>query len=336
MLAKEYGLSLKPHKTVRAAALAGPLGTLYSQVGSREQLRTDIRLPDDLPKNPEKLIGIDTYLDVIDRCTYLADDPDFMLCNGIDLPIQTLGLRGQAMLSANSLWDALLTAQASMQYFQIGSDFNISISKGRCRVWYNHGFEDSGAAAKEIQYTMGMIANLVSQARHQIDPDMIVCYPRAKSSHMKRLPAATNVIDNTEGTINLDARALRSSMPLRNSVRSEILKRLFNTSTIDIAINSSVTDTVTQLIRASIDVTRPSQPLIAAIMGTTVRALQRSLHAEQTTFRKVLEHSRLEIALNDLQEGKGVTATAMKLGYDHPQNFATAFQSWYGTAPSSV
>jgi len=292
--------------------------------------------PDDRLVAPEMLVENDTYLEVIDRCTYLADDPDFMLCSGIELPIQSLGLKGQAMLSADTLWDALSTAQGSVRYFQSGSHYDMSFGRGRCRVRYIHDFGDNEAAAQEVQYTIGMFANLLSQARHKIDPDIVICYPGAKSSHLKWLPAATKAIDGTVGFIDFKLRALLSPMPLRNSSRSEILKRFIETNPIDRAIEMSVTNTVTELARASMGITRPSQPKIAAMMGMNVRALQRSLQIEQTTFRQILKHSRQAVALDDLQAGKSVTETAMKLGYDHPQNFATAFRKWHGHAPSSI
>ena len=38
----------------------------------------------------------------------------------------------------------------------------------------------------------------------------------------------------------------------------------------------------------------------------------------------------------ELNKGARVIEIALKLGYDHPQNFTVAFDKWFGSTPSSM
>jgi AraC-like DNA-binding protein len=65
------------------------------------------------------------------------------------------------------------------------------------------------------------------------------------------------------------------------------------------------------------------------------RTLQRRLKAEKTTFQKVLEEVRRELALNYLSDARLKSLEiAMLLGYSNISTFTTAFKSWYDMPPA--
>ena len=84
------------------------------------------------------------------------------------------------------------------------------------------------------------------------------------------------------------------------------------------------------------DFRRPSTSLLAAMLGINTRSLQRNLKAEGTSYRQVLEDARKRTAIKDLSEGARIIDTALKLGYDHPQNFTATFDKWSGCSPSNL
>lgn len=67
-----------------------------------------------------------------------------------------------------------------------------------------------------------------------------------------------------------------------------------------------------------------------------VRSLQHTLKAVGTSLRRIPEDVRRSAAIVELGCGESVTQTKLKLGYDHPRKFTTAFQNWYGQSRSSV
>jgi len=65
------------------------------------------------------------------------------------------------------------------------------------------------------------------------------------------------------------------------------------------------------------------------------RTLQRRLKAEKTSFQKVLQEVRAELAIRYLSDERLKSLeVAMLLGYDNISSFTTAFKSWYDLPPA--
>lgn len=74
---------------------------------------------------------------------------------------------------------------------------------------------------------------------------------------------------------------------------------------------------------------------VAAQLGVTPRALQRSLETEGTTFAGLLGEVRRELAQVYLDGAQSVTAVSEHLGYASPSAFTRWFVSEFGTSPHS-
>jgi AraC-like DNA-binding protein len=65
------------------------------------------------------------------------------------------------------------------------------------------------------------------------------------------------------------------------------------------------------------------------------RTLQRRLRAEKTSFQKILQEVRAELAVNYLSDERvKALEVAMLLGYSNISSFTTAFKSWYDMPPA--
>lgn len=65
------------------------------------------------------------------------------------------------------------------------------------------------------------------------------------------------------------------------------------------------------------------------------RTLQRRLKAERTSFQRVLNEVRAELAVRYLQDDRlKALEVAMLLGYSSISSFTTAFKSWYDMPPA--
>jgi AraC-like DNA-binding protein len=73
---------------------------------------------------------------------------------------------------------------------------------------------------------------------------------------------------------------------------------------------------------------------VAETLATSPRTLQARLDAEDTSFRRILERVRREIATHHLRRGDmQLTQLAMVLGYSELSAFSRSFRSWYGVSP---
>lgn len=80
---------------------------------------------------------------------------------------------------------------------------------------------------------------------------------------------------------------------------------------------------------------RPDLVLVARELGLGERTLQRRITEEGTTFRKLLNESRHELALQFLGDASvGITEAAFLVGFDDPNSFYRAFRSWERKTPA--
>lgn len=76
--------------------------------------------------------------------------------------------------------------------------------------------------------------------------------------------------------------------------------------------------------------------MAAELINTSKRSLQRLLHSEGTSFSRLLDEIRFELALKYLQEpGVPIAEVAYLLGYRNPANFSRSFQRIAGVSPRS-
>ncbi|WP_435231020.1 helix-turn-helix domain-containing protein [Pseudopelagicola sp. nBUS_20] len=74
---------------------------------------------------------------------------------------------------------------------------------------------------------------------------------------------------------------------------------------------------------------------VAEIIGISKRTLQRSLHANDSSYSQILREARFELASDYLSKGSiKITDVAMTLGYQRVQNFSRDFRKQTGMTPS--
>jgi AraC-like DNA-binding protein len=80
----------------------------------------------------------------------------------------------------------------------------------------------------------------------------------------------------------------------------------------------------------------PSQRQIAESLHVSNRTLQRKLKEEGTSFKDLLQDTRLQLARKYLrQPNRSVVETSYLLGFSEPSTFSRAFKRWTGMAPAA-
>ena len=79
---------------------------------------------------------------------------------------------------------------------------------------------------------------------------------------------------------------------------------------------------------------RASVPAVASKLALSTRTLQRRLRDEGTTFQRVLDDTRGELARHYLgQTAMASAEISFLLGYEDPNSFLRAFRDWIGVTP---
>jgi AraC-like DNA-binding protein len=78
----------------------------------------------------------------------------------------------------------------------------------------------------------------------------------------------------------------------------------------------------------------PNQTEIADSLNISLRSLQRRLKEENTTFKKLLDDTRRDLAIQYiLQSRRSLATITYLLGFSEPGNFTRAFRRWTGNTP---
>ncbi|WP_295893820.1 helix-turn-helix domain-containing protein [uncultured Vibrio sp.] len=104
-----------------------------------------------------------------------------------------------------------------------------------------------------------------------------------------------------------------------------------------LAVNSeTMTQKTTQLIYSDPTVFNSINP-VADSLNLSVRTLTRRLSDEGTTFRKLVDNVRLELAMMMLKnQGLSISETSYRLGFADASSFARTFKRWTGLSPQQV
>jgi AraC-like DNA-binding protein len=93
---------------------------------------------------------------------------------------------------------------------------------------------------------------------------------------------------------------------------------------------------VRRALRALLVSGHASEDSVAAAFSMHRRTLNRRLRSERTTFRRLLDETRFEVARQLLRDTDAtIDQVASGLGYSGPTAFGRAFKRWSGLAPQA-
>lgn len=315
---------------IRAGVFHGPVALL---AGENHRLEAILRSLD-MPLDAEQPIGTADFLKGVNDVVRMAEDEDFFLRTGLEQDIGELGVFGRAIVSADTLWEALQTAATTLQYYQNNSQLVIRTYRGKCRIWYFTPLQ-SDDAKQDIQYTMGLLAKIVFLARAQVDPEIKIAYPGGSPAHFKNIAAVESVRDSTQGHIEFHEDLLKAKMYQSDSVKADVLIRYLNGRKLMQRPKLQRSELVAGLVRASFGIAQWSLSDTSQVLGIGLRSLQIQLKDEGTAFRQIVKVERHKEARRLLAGGASIDETADALGFEHRQSFSEAFACWEGSSPSA-
>lgn len=320
---------------IRAGTFHGP--TLLLSESPRGFQKTLQKL--ELPADAEEIVDVSTYLKGLSKISRMAGDVDFFVWAGFNQELEDLGFFGRAAISADTLWDAFQITKTALNYIQSESELVVRVYDKRCHIWYFNPF-NARQGVHDVQYTMGLLANVVCRANSPLDPDITLAYPNGSITHFPTGSPIAEVRNSKQGYISFDERLLKSGMTGSDVFRAEVLSRYFNAKIIRRDQNKTepklpTKDIVAGLVRASFGVAPWSLSNTAQALQIHERTLQIRLKSEGTSFREILMTERHMMSKRLLLAGKSIEETAEVLGFDHRQSFSEAFSGWEGVSPSA-
>ena len=304
---------------------------------------------DDL-KDQDNRIPLTNYVDLVKAGIELCREPALSLLFGEAVKLQDVsivGLIGVAFDNVESICRQVNRyAPLTLDTDEGGTADAVEFVRENGQVWLRFnsdiyaanplllesGFARNVCGARTLMASLPGFANVTfpkairftyAEPSYRAEYDRIFGVPLFFESHMNAF-----LID--EAILNL-------KLPRTNPYLSEILSARAEELLKSLEMSKTMKGRVENLLIPILHTGEVSMEMIAVKLGLSRQTLFRKLKAEGTTFEKILDELRHQLALDYLNEKKAsVNETAYLVGFSEPAAFSRAFKRWTGLSPRTI
>lgn len=267
-------------------------------------------------------------------------DPLLGLRFGLTRDARDAGLLGYVGLASPDLRSAMTGIARLHRVFSDAVQIDISaLGEGRF-AWTFRG-DPARPRRQMMEFSVANILAFMRRASgRQLAPTRVVIpgLPGAEPELAARVLGCP--VDAAGGWLRIElapsdlAAPLRSAdqrlLPILQAHCREVLDRMT-------PVRPSHSERVARLLADGLSQGGAQLEKVAADLGMSPRSLSRRLAEEGTSFARILDRLRCDLARSWLQSGDlDVTQVAFLLGYAEPSSFAHAFRRWTGQSPSEL
>jgi len=294
-----------------------------------------------LVKDPEARICVKKFAALLDYCNDQSGRHDFSIQVAKKFHPGMFHALGYAMLSSSSLHDAL---QRIVQYKRVVSNscrLKLSERDGNvdfemCAVTH----ADSGRNVMSLLSCETFLATVIQLMRglvgFEICPVTIsIAFPKPAycTQYLEDFFQCQVVFGASQTILVFDAEQLSSPLLSANTMISQTNEKLLDKflSRID---KHDLTYLIKNEIHDVLVLGAPSQVVIAAKLGLSVRDLQRKLNNQGTSYKEILEQTRYKLTMDYVQQAHlSLSEISYLVGFSSVCNFNRAFKRWTDTSP---
>lgn len=279
------------------------------------------------------------YAKAYEYIEHKTQDKELGLHLGEQYNIAALGVVGQIISVSRNIKEAIEKAQAHFNL--ISNVLNLAIEYGP--KTFKLIFQLNHSCLKQTPIA----------SKHLLTSSMVFAYQELKFLiHESFNPVSANFIFNTESpkeyrrifgclpsfntkfnvlefsNILLSQKVLYADYELLMILEKEACRRLAS-----LKPGHDLKSQIESLIYSLLNPTFPSFYDIASNLNMSERTLQRKLMEEGTSYSKITEGIKKDLALKYLRKDISIKEVSYMMGYSEPASFVNAFKKWFGSTP---
>ncbi len=285
--------------------------------------------------NPDALLDQRQWFVFVEAAARATRDPYFAVGYAEQMPWKDFGVVGYVGMHSATAGDALANVARYFAIQQSGSQIALEIGSREARFIYIVDDPQAGESGQITEATFAIVVRMIRQSTN--DPAWA---PRAiavrheapaddgKHRRFFRCPLTFGQRTNTMSVALGDlSRSFVTADP-------GLLPYLLRHAEDCLARMPNEDDDLRRAVIAAISAGDPDIDHVATRVGRSARSLQRDLAAAGTSFKTVVDDTRLDLAKRYLADPKlSLTETAFLLGYSDLSAFSRAFRRWTGETP---
>lgn len=274
------------------------------------------------------------YENILANCT----DPEVFLRAGNSATVCSFGVWGYVLLSSSTFLDATriafkylkLTGPLVRKTFDIEQE--LAFFEADDRLVLGH------LLPSVLEFWFALIDKLskeVSQRAFELERVELTYPPPAHAASYRDFFGCDVRFEADRNRVCFDAGMLDLPLPRADALTLQVCEEMCATMVDQMQYAAGPAKQVRDLIMASPNA-YPSLEEIAGEMFTTPRTLRRRLAGQGTSYQRILNEVRKNLAMRFLRETDlSMEEIAERVGFSDSRNFRQAFKRWTDTTPSS-
>jgi len=292
-------------------------------------------IPQDILRRPEGILSYRRYCGLLELCALHSGNALFGLQFGLHQGVDVFGELFYLIRNAKTVGDALTELRASYSLYFNDADIGLDIEDGRALLSYSPNEHDIPGVRQVEELACGIGVQLMRTlvgSGWQAKAVRLRHLPLHDESHYVQALGLLPTFSAHCSAVEFNSSDL--SLPLSSA--NETLHRLIaeHMSRIERLAADELPSYVKQLLRHLLPSGRATTEKIADCLAIHPRTLQRWLTQEGTSFQRLLDETRQEMAGQYLG-GPSISMAQMSglLGYSNPSGLNQAFNRWFGMSP---
>lgn len=268
-------------------------------------------------------------------------DANFGLHLGAGIQPAAIGVLGLAMMSCDTLQAALLKLIRYWDLMSNATRIELSTAAGGkttlelrvIDVPGNFLFRNRHPADSSYSSCLALLQAMAGQPVPLLEAATIYPPPVDVQEHVRilgvrpRFGAGTNTMTFSSEVMRWPLRYANPA--LAQTLEEQMLRRVKQNA---VTLQDRVRLELAHRMRANV----PDLGTIASSLGISERAMQRELQAEGTTFRKVVDDLRKDLAAEYCADSRhSIADISFLLGFSEPSVLHRYFRRWYGVTPAT-
>ena len=319
--------------------LATVLNALADEGVSTEDALAGVRLSKGAISSPATRVSLNQVIECYRNADRIAHDRHFAYHAGLRFHVSAYGMYGFAILSSMNYRQ---TIHFTMKYHQLATPLNaIHFEEERgCGIWTFTPLPHSRVNARLYKFLVEMQFGIIlSLHRDVMGPsfaarELHVTYgPADDARKHPNIFGCPVLFDQSENKFIFDAAWLDGTPKLGNEIAYSTVVGLCDGLMEEFELRIGLVGQVRQILLTNL--MRPTSfSDIAGHLNMSARTLRRKLREENTSFRRLADDLRMQMAIKYLRDTDlTVKDIAEVLGFSDAASFRHAFRRWTKTAP---
>lgn len=320
---------------------AGPLMPLPDVLGELgfdpRALFAEAGFDAELLRDPESTIPFGQAGALLAHCIERSGRPDLVLLVAQRCDASTLGIVGLLLRHSPDVGSAWRTAIERLHLHDRGAVITLQVSGAFAMLDYNIYQRDIPGSGQIYLLAMGIgqriMQGLCGPKWHATEVHLPLRRPRSEAA-FRRFFGAPLRFNAERAALVFPADLLGQRIPGADPAVRKAVAAL--AAALESEGARDIGTSVRRALRSMLVSGRASEAGVAAAFAMHRRTLNRRLRGEGTTFRRLLEETRFDVARQLLSDtDAAVDEIASGLGYSGATAFGRAFKRWSGQAPQA-